>query len=124
MTNNLTVSADWVQEQMKRGEPIFFIEVRHAGDLDLAVMKVRGALRLDSDQAQNPRFDEIPKERNVVIYSTAPGDEPAAGLAQLLLNQGVRDVHVLSGGFKAYLSAGLPVEDIGAGRSMTRLRGL
>lgn len=124
MTNNLTVGADWVQEQMKRGEAIFFIEVRHAGGLDLAVMKVRGALRLDSDQAQSPPFDEIPKERNVVIYSTAPSDEPAAGLAQLLLNHGVRDVHVLSGGFKAYLSAGLPVEDIGAGRSMTRLRGL
>jgi rhodanese-related sulfurtransferase len=124
MTNNQTVGADWLQEQMKRGEPIFFIEVRHAGDLDLAVMKVRGALRLDSDQAQKPDLNEIPKERNVVIYSTAPGDEPAAGLAQLLLNQGVKEVHVLSGGFKAYLRAGLPVEEIGSGRSMTRGRGL
>ena len=44
MANRPEVGTDWVQEQIKRGEPVFFIEVRHAGDRDLAVMKARGAL--------------------------------------------------------------------------------
>ncbi|HBG08377.1 MAG: sulfurtransferase [Geobacteraceae bacterium GWC2_58_44] len=123
MTNHLAVGTEWVQEQMKRGEPIFFIEVRHAGDLDLAVMKVRGALRLTHDDAQK-HLPEIPKERTVVVYSTAPDDEPALTLVRLLLSNGVANAHLLSGGFKAYLSAGLPVEEIGAGRNMTRSRGL
>ena len=123
MASDIAVSTGWVKEQMKRGEPIFFVEVRHAGDLDLAVMKVRGALRLTHDEAQN-RLAEIPKQRTVVVYSTAPGDEPALALARLLQSEGHQDAHLLNGGFKAYLNAGLPVEDVGEGRSMQRLRGM
>ena len=123
MGSNLTVSTEWVREQMKRGEPVFFVEVRHGGDLDLAVMKARGALRLNHDEAQK-HLAEIPKQRAVVVYSTAPGDEPAETLARLLRSEGYQDAHLLSGGFKAYLSAGLPVEDVGEGRNMQRLRGM
>ena len=123
MMNDLAVGSDWMREQMKRGEPVFLVEVRHAGDLDLAVMKARGALRLTHDDAQK-HLAEIPKERAVLVYSTAPDDEPALVVARLLLSHGVTNVHLLSGGFKAYLSAGLPVEEVGAGRSMPRARGL
>lgn len=120
---DLEVTTDWVREQIKRGEAVFFVEVRHAGDLDLAVMKARGALRLDHQDAPK-RLGEIPRERMVVVYSTAPGDGPADTLAQLLKEQGHGDVHVLRGGFRAYLSAGLPIDEIGEGRNMQRLRGL
>lgn len=113
---------EWVHEQLKRGEAIFFVEVRHADDRDLAVMKARGALRLGDDEAQK-RLGEIPKERFVVVYSSAPGDEPAENLVRLLGENGHQQARFLSGGFKAYLSAGLPVEEIGEGRNMTRLRG-
>lgn len=123
MISSLAVSTDWVKKQLQRGEPIFFVEVRHAGDLDLAVMKARGALRLTHDNAKE-HLAEIPKERFVVVYSTAPVDEPAVTLVRLLMGQGWKDVHPLSGGFKAYLSAGLPVEEIGEGNNMPRLRGL
>jgi rhodanese-related sulfurtransferase len=123
MMNDLAVGTDWVLVQMKRGEPLFLVEVRHAGDLDLAVKKARGALRLTHDDAQK-HLAEIPKERAVLVYSTAPDDEPALAVAQLLMNHGARNVHLLAGGFKAYLSAGLPVEEIGAGSNMTRARGL
>lgn len=122
-SDDLAVSADWVREQIKRGEPVFLVEVRHAGDRDLATMKARGALRLDHHEASG-RLAEIPKEREVVVYSTAPGDAPAEALARLLKEQGYGRAHLLSGGFRAYLSAGLPVEEIGEGRNMQRLRGL
>ena len=123
MTSDLTVGTDWVREQMKRGEPIFLVEVRHAGDRDLAVVKARGALRLIDHEAKD-HLAEIPKARAVVVYSTAPNDEPAVALARLLASQGFGEAHALSGGFKAYLSAGLPVEEIGEGGNMRRLRGM
>ena len=123
MSSEQTVSTDWVREQMKRGEPVFFVELRHAGDLDLAVSKARGALRLTDHQARN-QLAQIPKERTVVVYSRAPSDEPAIALANLLASQGYDKAHPLAGGFKAYLSAGLPVEEIGAGRNMQRSRGM
>jgi rhodanese-related sulfurtransferase len=122
MAGELGITTNWLRERMNRAQPLFLIEVRHAGDWDLAVMKARGALRVDSDSGKR-RLQEIPREQTVVIYSTAPADEPAEVLARLLAGEGHQDVHVLEGGFKAYLSAGLPVEEIGEGRNMTRLRG-
>jgi rhodanese-related sulfurtransferase len=120
--SDFSVSTEWLHEQMKRGGAIFLVEVRHAGDIDLAVMKARGALRLTDDEAAK-RLGEIPKQRMVVVYSTAPTDGPAERLARLLYNNGNNDAHLLYGGWRAYLSAGLPVEEIGEGRNMQRLRG-
>ena len=121
MESGLAVTTEWVRERMKSAEPLFFVELRHAGDLDLTVKKVRGALRVTTDDAQQ-HLSEIPKERVVVVCSSAPNDEPAYQLARLLLERGYR-AHALSGGLKAYLGAGLPVEDVGPGRDMTRSRG-
>ena len=122
MENDLAVTTDWVRERLKGGEQLFFIELRHPGDLDLTVNKVRGALRATSDDVQK-YLPEIPEDREVVVCSSAPTDEPAYQLARLLLQRGFR-AHALSGGLKAYLNAGLPVEEAGQGRDMTRVRGL
>ncbi|HJV65502.1 MAG TPA: rhodanese-like domain-containing protein [Geomonas sp.] len=123
MNSELAVDTVWLRQQLQRGEAVFLVEVRHAGDWDLAVMKARGALRLNSDDAHN-HLSEIPKERTVVVYSTAPVDHPAEALVALLVREGYGRARFLAGGFKAYLGAGLPVEDIGEGRNMQRLRGL
>ena len=123
MTNEFAATVDAIKELMKRGEAIFFLEIRRAGDKDLAVMKVRGALRLTGDEVQK-RLDQIPRERTVVLYSTAPDDDPAILAARLLKEHGFPNLQVLGGGFKSWLLAGLPVEDVGAGKNMTRTRGM
>ena len=121
MASDLAVTTDWVRERMKSGETLFFIEMRHAGDVDLTLKKVRGALRVTSDDARR-HIAEIPAGHTVVVCSSAPGDEPAFDLARELVGRGFR-AYAISGGLKAYLSAGLPVEEVGQGRDMTRLRG-
>lgn len=121
--SDLEVTAESVREQLKRGEAIFFLEVRRGADKDLAVMKVRGALRLADDDVQN-HLDEIPRERKVVLYSTAPEDAPALEAALLLRKRGFPDVQVIRGGFNACRIAGIQVVETGEGKSMTRLRGL
>lgn len=121
--SDLEVTAESVREQLKRGEAIFFLEVRRGADKDLAVMKVRGALRLADDDVQN-HLDEIPRERKVVLYSTAPEDAPALEAALLLRKRGFPDVQVVRGGFNACRIAGIQVVETGEGKSMTRLRGL
>lgn len=121
MERDLAVGTEWVWERVKGEEPIFFIELRHAGDVDLTLKKVRGALRVTNDDAAR-HFAEIPRDRTVVVCSAAPNDEPAYELAGQLVKEGFR-ARVLSGGFMAYLAAGLPVEEVAQGRNMTRLRG-
>jgi len=122
MEHDLAVSTDSIRERIKAGEPLFWIELRRAGDVDLTLLKVRGALRLTDDEARR-HPPEVPEGRTVVVCCAAPGDEPALELARSLTERGLH-AYVLSGGVKAYLSAGLPVEEVGQGREMTRSRGL
>jgi rhodanese-related sulfurtransferase len=119
---DLEISAEAVQLQLKRGEAIFFLEARRGGARELAGKKLRGALRLVDEDVQN-HLDEIPRERPVVVYASAPDDEPAILAARLLLSKGFPEVQVLSGGLQACLVAGLAVDDLEA-RNQTRPRGL
>lgn len=121
MRSDLAVSTDWVWERIKEGEPLFFIELRHPGDVDYAVHRVRGGLRVDFEDAKR-HLRELPADRLVVVVSTLPNDEPALELAALLKENGLQ-ARVLSGGIFGYLKAGLPVEEVRGARDMTRTRG-
>jgi rhodanese-related sulfurtransferase len=122
MERDLAVSTEWLRERIKAGERPFLIELRRAGDVDLTLLKVRGALQLTDDEARR-HPPELADGRTIVVCSAAPGDELALELARALTERGF-EAFFLSGGKKAYLSAGLPVDEIGQGREMTRSRGL
>ncbi|QXE91203.1 rhodanese-like domain-containing protein [Geomonas subterranea] len=122
MRSDLAVSTEWVWERIKEGEPLFFIELRHPGDAGhFAVLRVRGGLRVDFDDARR-HLPELPRDRLVVVCSAAPTDEPAFDLAAFLKENGVR-ARALVGGVAGYFEAGLPAEEVRAARDMTRLRG-
>ena len=123
MIDKFEITADEVKSFMKNGESLFFINVRHHRDWDLAVMKVRGALRVPDDEVEQ-HLGEIPRDRTIIVYSTCPGDEASSRVARLLQEQGWNDVHFLVGGFKTYCQEGLPVEEIGEGSKARKLRGL
>jgi rhodanese-related sulfurtransferase len=120
MLQGFEVTADSVKTQMKGGERLFFVNLRHHSDGDMSLMKARGALRVDDDELER-HVDEIPRDRSVVVYSTCPGDETSIRAARLLKERGLDDVHPLVGGFNAYLQAGLPVEELGRGMPATRI---
>ncbi len=120
MASGFEITADDLKSRMKKGDPLFLVNVRHHQDWDLAVMKAKGALRVPDDELE-AHLEEIPRDRTVVVYSTCPGDEPSIEVAQKLQKLGWQNVHPLHGGFKAYLSAGLPVEEIGVGNSTRRV---
>ncbi|EHP86498.1 Rhodanese domain protein [Geobacter metallireducens RCH3] len=120
MKYGFEISAAEVKARMNAGEQLFFVNLRHHQDWDLAVMQVRGALRIDDDKVE-AHLEEIPRERTVVVYSTCPGDEPSARVARLLQEHGWKDAHSLIGGFEAYCQEGLPVEEIGEGSSVRKI---
>jgi rhodanese-related sulfurtransferase len=105
------VTVDTVKKQMKSGDSLFFVNLRHHQDWDTAIYKARGALRVPDDEVVR-HLEDIPSDRTIVIYSICPGDEPSIRAARLLQQHGRNDVHPLVGGLNAYLRAGLPVEEI------------
>lgn len=120
MIDELGITASEVKSRMKSGDQFFFVNIRHHRDWDLAVMKVRGALRINDDEVDK-HLEQIPRDRTIIVYSTCPGDEPSARAAELLQQRGWNDVHFLIGGFKTYCQEGLPVEEIGEGSSVRKI---
>lgn len=104
----------------EKGRTSFFVDLHHNHEWDLAVMKARGALRIPDNELEG-HAELIPKDKPVIIYSTSPGDEPSVRTARFLQEHGWNDVHPLVDGFKAYLKAGLPVEEIGEGSHVRKI---
>jgi len=114
MNDELGITADELKSRMKRGAQLFFVDDRHHQDWDWAVLKVRGALRVNDDEVEK-HLEQIPRDHTIIVYSSCPGDERSTYTAKLLKQLGRNDVHFLIGGFDAYCEAGLPVEDVGSG---------
>jgi 3-mercaptopyruvate sulfurtransferase SseA len=54
--------------------------------------------------------DDLPDDRDIVLYCACPNEESARRAAQLLMRKGYRRVRPLVGGFNAWSAAGHPVE--------------
>lgn len=120
MLKGFDVTAEAVKEHVHHGDPLQFVELRHNYKHDWSLFKARGALCFDNDAVEQ-HLAEIPHDRPIVVFSDFPGEETTARAVQMLLNKGWNDVHKLTGGFDAYLEAGLPVEPVSKAVPATRI---
>jgi 3-mercaptopyruvate sulfurtransferase SseA len=116
MTEELIISAEALKEYMHQGQTLFFLELRHPDDFyheehEWSLHKVRGGLLLQSDTVER-NLAEIPPDQTIIIISDGPGDGISIEASRQLQKHGWKNIHVLEGGFKAYLEEGLPVEPI------------
>ncbi|MFN7929766.1 MAG: hypothetical protein U0Y68_17845 [Blastocatellia bacterium] len=63
------ITVDEVQERMRRGESIVFLDTRNPQAWSAATTKLPGALRVPADEAEQ-RLTTIPHDRTVVTYCT------------------------------------------------------
>lgn len=92
-------------------EPPFIIDLRHPLDVLTAPEVVPGALRIGPDELRLHR-DEIPGDREIVLYCTCPSEETSAKVAMELRRLGVQRVRPLRGGLQGWKDAGYPLESV------------
>lgn len=109
MTRASGVTVFEVKELMRRGQPFAFVDARDARAWDDAQVKLPGAIHVAAGEAAE-RLGEIPKEATVITYCTCPDEASSSLLAQELSSLGLKNVHPLHGGFRAWLEADLPLE--------------
>ena len=89
-------------------------DVRSHGYFDPKAIRIQGSRRLDPN-ALHQSGAEIPGEGSVFVYCTcarqATSTKVARELQTMLLGKNVR-VTVIQGGLRAWVKAGLPVEDV------------
>ncbi len=89
----------------------FIIDLRHPLDVLTDPEVLPGALRIGPDELKLHR-DEIPQDREIVLYCTCPSEETSAKVAMELRRLGVLRVRPLRGGLQGWKDAGYPLEAV------------
>jgi rhodanese-related sulfurtransferase len=101
-----------MDEAQREGQPApFIIDLRHPLDVLTDPEVVPGALRIGPDELKLHR-EEIPLDREIVLYCTCPSEETSAKVAMELRRLGVNRVRPLRGGLQGWKDAGYPLEAV------------
>jgi membrane protein DedA with SNARE-associated domain/rhodanese-related sulfurtransferase len=103
------ITADELHRKLETGESVVVLDLRPNTELEQEPLLIRGALHMTLDELQL-RHQEIPRDRDVVLYCSCPNEESSARAALLLRRNGIVRVHPLLGGFDAWRERNYPTE--------------
>jgi membrane protein DedA with SNARE-associated domain/rhodanese-related sulfurtransferase len=66
------------------------------------------------------RLDQLPRDREIIVYCTCPNEASAAVVAKQLMDHGFRRVRPLHGGLDAWIAAGYSVDPRAPARTEAR----
>jgi membrane protein DedA with SNARE-associated domain/rhodanese-related sulfurtransferase len=97
--------------QIQGGEEVYIVDLRHPVEQLTDPFILPGAQRIAPEDLTH-RVQEIPLDRDIILYCTCPNEETAAHTAMRLHKLGVERVRPLRGGYQAWKSLGYPMEAI------------
>ncbi|MDP1418074.1 rhodanese-like domain-containing protein [Peribacillus simplex] len=97
---------DYLRSKQMEPEKYFLIDVRN-GPIHLRSLTIKDAYVIPEQELQN-RLNEIPKEKEIIVYCWDVWCNTAAKVAKVLLEQGY-NVKELTGGIAAWQEMNFPV---------------
>jgi membrane protein DedA with SNARE-associated domain/rhodanese-related sulfurtransferase len=103
------ITVDELKQRMDAGDPITVVDVRHPLALELDPETIPGAMNFLMEEIEH-RHQEIPRDRDIVLYCTCPNEVSSARTALLLKKKGIHRVRPLEGGLDAWRERKFPIE--------------
>ena len=103
------ITADELHQKLQAGENPLILDLRAASELDQDPSVIRGALQMSITELENGS-QEIPHDREIVLYCSCPNEVGSARLALLLQRKGLSRVRPLLGGIDAWRERNYPME--------------
>ncbi len=100
-----------LKRQLESGEAVYIVDLRHPLELLAEPFTLPGALHFAPDHLA-ARANEIPRDRDVVLYCTCPSEATAAKTALTLHRLGVQRVRPLRGGYDEWKRLGYPMDAV------------
>lgn len=95
------ITAAELRHKQTAGEPLVIIDLRPRLELENEVDTIPGALHLTLDEIDS-RHQEIPRDREVIVFCSCPNEVSSARMAMLLRRRGILRVRPLQGGIEAW----------------------
>ncbi len=103
------ISVAGLYDLMQAGAAPVVVDVRSSTARALEPRWIPGALHVPlQDIARH--IQELPRDRDVIVYCTCPSEASAARVAKILMNNGFKRVRPLHGGLDAWIEAGYAVD--------------
>jgi membrane protein DedA with SNARE-associated domain/rhodanese-related sulfurtransferase len=97
-----------LKTMLDREQPVYIVDLRHPLDYLPDPRTLPGAVLLTPDSLIQ-HADEIPRDRDVVLFCTCPSEATAAKMALAIRKMGVYRVRPLRGGFDEWKQLGYPL---------------
>jgi membrane protein DedA with SNARE-associated domain/rhodanese-related sulfurtransferase len=105
------ISVDELYRLMDAGHAPLVVDVRSPTARAMQPRSIPGALHVTL-QSFPEHLNNLPRDREIIVYCTCPNEASAARVAKMLLDAGFRRVRPLLGGLDAWIAAGHPVQEI------------
>jgi membrane protein DedA with SNARE-associated domain/rhodanese-related sulfurtransferase len=99
------ITVDELQELQESGKDVLIFDLRPAVDLEAKPYLVPAA-RWIAREELTQRHQEIPRDREIVLYCSCPNEATAAQIALILQKHGIHRVRPLLGGIDAWMERG------------------
>jgi membrane protein DedA with SNARE-associated domain/rhodanese-related sulfurtransferase len=96
-----------LKQWLDAGEPVYIVDLRHPAEPDSFTLP--GAHRI-SLKALAARHQEIPRDRDIVVFCDCPNEATAAKAALTLHKLGIERVRPLRGGYDEWKRLGFPMD--------------
>ena len=103
------ISAEELRSKLDAHEDIAIVDLRHPLDFLPEPYTIPGAIRIPSEELEK-RHNEIPKDRDVVLYCTCPNEASSIAAVIKLRHHGITRVRPLEGGFHGWREREFPLE--------------
>ena len=103
------IGADELYQKLEAGEDPVILDLRSHAELKQDPSRIRGALHMTIDEVEH-RQQEIPRDRDIVLYCSCRNEVSSAKVALLLQHQGILRVRPLLGGIDAWRERNYPLE--------------
>jgi membrane protein DedA with SNARE-associated domain/rhodanese-related sulfurtransferase len=100
-----------VKHLMDDGHPSVVVDLRDALDHAADPYTIPGALRISPEELEQ-RHEDIPRDRDVILFCACPNEATAAKTAMMLKRRGITRVRPLLGGIDAWRELDYPLERV------------
>ncbi len=103
------ITVDELYQKLNAGENPVILDLRPRSELEQDPALIRGAVHMTMDEVDS-RQQEIPRDRDIILYCSCPNEVSSARVALRLHRRGISRVRPLLGGFDAWRERNYPMD--------------
>ena len=104
------ITVDELHQKLEAGERPIILDLRSLAELEQNPTLIRGARHATADEIESQRQEEIPRDRDIILYCSCPNEVSSARAALQLRRKGIVRVRPLLGGIDAWRERNYPTE--------------